>query len=165
METITNHDVLLINRSLKKTFVPCPYSMPIINVKINAFVLYASPFRAMASLFRNGCDEKINLGIKYQYLHFKLAYDITCTCCGFTNVFRNLCDRVLKFKWMLLAPFRKWNSFNNFRKDVKFGTYWVLSLLNTLPALYNIFHNGLIHTTLNNTWALLGMVMFSCECK
>ena len=62
---------------------------------------------------------------------------------------------------MVLAPFRKWNSFNDFRKDVKFGTDYVDSLLNTLWALYNIFHNGLIYKSLNNSWASLGIVIFS----
>ena len=30
---------------------------------------------------------------------------------------------------MILAPFRKRNSFNTFRKDVKFGTDWVTILV------------------------------------
>ena len=64
---------------------------------------------------------------------------------------------------MILAPFRKGNSFNDFRKYVKFDTDWVDSLLNTLWALYNTFHNGLIHKPLNNIWASLYKVMFSCE--
>ena len=32
-------------------------------------------------------------------------------------------------------------------------------------ALYNIFRNGLIHKSLNNIWASLGMVRFSCGSK
>ena len=71
----------------------------------------------------------------------------------------------LKLKEIILAPFRKWNSFNNFRKDVKFGTYWADSLLNPHQALYNIFHNGLIHKSLNNIWTSLGTVMFSYGSK
>ena len=36
---------------------------------------------------------------------------------------------------MVLAPFRKWNSFNNSRKDGKFGIDLVDSMLNTLQTL------------------------------
>ena len=43
---------------------------------------------------------------------------------------------------------------------MKLGTDWVDSLLNTLRALYNIFHNGNMHKSLNNIWASLGMVIF-----
>ena len=71
----------------------------------------------------------------------------------------------LKLREMILAPFRKLYSFNNFRKDVKFGKNWIESLFNTLRALYNIFHNGLIHKSLNNIWDSLGMVIFSCGSK
>ena len=55
------------------------------------------------------------------------------------------------------------NPINNFGKYVKFDTDWVDALLNTLRALYNIFHNGLIHKSLNHIWASLGMVMFQVE--
>ena len=62
---------------------------------------------------------------------------------------------------IILASFRKQNSFNNFRTDVKFGTGWVDSFLNTLRDSYNIFPNGLIHKSLNNIWTSLGMGMFA----
>ena len=39
---------------------------------------------------------------------------------------------------MILAPFMKRNSFNNFRKDVKFGTGWFDSLLDTQGIVYHI---------------------------
>ena len=92
-----------------------------------------------------------------------LAYGIKCTCVAlpmYLGAWANLRD-------MTLAPFRKWNSFNNFRKDMKSGTDWVDSLLDTLQALYmyNIFHNSLIHKLLNNIWASLGMIIFSCGSK
>ena len=90
-----------------------------------------------------------------------LAYGIKYTC-SFTNVFtRHLSDSMGLTLRDILAPFRKWNSVNNFRKYVKFGTDWVDSMLNTLQA-YNIFHNGFIHKSLNNIWTSLGIVMFSC---
>ena len=66
---------------------------------------------------------------------------------------------------MKLAPLRKRNTFNNFRKVVKFGTDWFDSLLNTLWVLYNIFHNDIMHKSLNNILSLLGMLMFSCDNK
>ena len=43
-----------------------------------------------------------------------------------------------------MCSFQEIEPFNNLLKDVKFGTDWV-DLYNTLRALYNIFHNGLIH--------------------
>ena len=79
-----------------------------------------------------------------------LAYDIKCIYCGFTNVyvvrhFRN--SMGLKLREMILAPFRKQNSFNHFRKTVKFITDWIDSLLSTCQALYNIFYTGFIYTS------------------
>ena len=86
-----------------------------------------------------------------------LAYGINF--CGFANVFRHLSDsRGVKLREMILAPFRKW-------KDVKCGTDYIHSLLNTLRAFYNIFHNAFIHNSLNNIWASLSKVMFSCGSK
>ena len=92
-----------------------------------------------------------------------LAYDIKCTYCGFTNVFRYLSDSMgLKFREMILVPIRKQNPLNNFRNDLTFGTDQVDSLLNTPRTFNNVFHIGLIHKSLNNMWASLGMVMYSC---
>ena len=82
-----------------------------------------------------------------------LAYGIIYIYCSFTYVFRHLSDgKGLKFRYR--------NSFNNFRKDMRFGTDWVDFLLNTLLALYNIFHNGPIHRPLNYLGASLVIVMF-----
>ena len=67
----------------------------------------------------------------------------------------------LTLRETILAHFRKPNLIN-FRKHVKFGTGWVDSLLNTLRALYNLFHHGLMHKSWNNSWASVGIVMFSC---
>ena len=53
---------------------------------------------------------------------------------------------------MIFVPFRKQNSFNNFRKDMKFGTHWIDSLPNTCHALYSIYHNGIIHESLYKWW-------------
>ena len=66
-------------------------------------------------------------------------------------------------KEMILAPFRKWNSFNNLRKDVKFGTGWVDSLLKKLQALFIIFRNGLMHKSLSNTWDSVDMELLQYE--
>ena len=56
---------------------------------------------------------------------------------------------------VILAHFRKWNSFNHVMREVKFGTDWADSLLNALWVLYIIFHIGLIHKSLDNIWASL----------
>ena len=114
----------------------------------------------LTGLFQKGCHKNFISVIQYQYLHFMFAYGIKCTC-GFTNVFSYLNNSIrLKLREMILAPFRKQDLFNNFWKDVKFNTEWVDSLRNTLQALTNIFHNGLIHTSFDNIWALQGMVIF-----
>ena len=57
----------------------------------------------------------------------------------------------------IFAPFRKHTSFNNFRKNVKCGSDVVDSLLNTLWALYSIFHNVLIDKPLSNIWVSLSI--------
>ena len=50
----------------------------------------------------------------------------------------------VKIERIILAPFRKRNCVNDVMKDVKFDIDWVDFFFNTLWALYNIFHNGLI---------------------
>ena len=62
-----------------------------------------------------------------------LSYGIKYTCCAFANIFQYLSEnRALN---MVLAPFKKWNSFNNSRKYGKFGIDLVDSMLNTLQTL------------------------------
>ena len=85
--------------------------------------------------------------------------------CTFSSVQCHFIKIGPKLEEIILGLWGKQNSFNNLRKDAKFVTDWVDSLLNTLRASCNISHNGLIHNALNNIWALLGMVMFSCGSK
>ena len=65
---------------------------------------------------------------------------------------------------MILASLRKQNTFNNLRKDGKFSSALVNSMLNTLRALANIFHNCLMSKLLNNTCSSLGMLMLVNNC-
>ena len=51
---------------------------------------------------------------------------------------------------MIHGPFRKQNAFNNSRNDGKFGSDLVDPMLHTLRASDNIFHNCLMHKSLNN---------------
>ena len=44
-------------------------------------------------------------------------------------------SRAQNFREMVLVPSRKWNSFNNSKKDGKFGIDVVESMLNTLQTL------------------------------
>ena len=52
---------------------------------------------------------------------------------------------------MILSPFRKENTFNTLRKDVKFGKDLVDSMLNTLQALglANVSQLLLVHENFN----------------
>ena len=54
--------------------------------------IQAHVLRMMRGLFQNGYHEHFILVILYQYLHFMLAYGITCIPCGLTTVFRHLSD-------------------------------------------------------------------------
>ena len=75
--------------------------------------------KVMTGLFQNGCHEKFILVTQFQQLHFTLDYGIKGTYCAL----------------IVLAPFRNWNSFNNARKDGKFGIDLVHFMLNTLQTL------------------------------
>ena len=66
---------------------------------------------------------------------------------------------------MILAPSRKKKSFNNLMKGMKFGSDRVDLLLNILQVSYSIFHDGPRHKSLNNSWASLDIIIFSCRCK
>ena len=66
---------------------------------------------------------------------------------------------------MILAPFRKQNIFNTLMKDGKFGTDLVDSMLKTPQASDIIFHNYFMLKSLNISWSLMGMLMFSCASK
>ena len=61
---------------------------------------------------------------------------------------RHLHDKEgLKLREIILAPFRKQNTFNNSRKDGKCGTDVIdpIIMVTTLWASANIFHNYLMH--------------------